>query len=210
MKEVYAGKEFVGYLTEDWMLTYTELSLSYTKDNLRLFTSVIDTEDNTKEYIHKYTKVITKEGTNELNSSIITNDSPKAMPMHNLRVIQGDGGGTSSGNWLLDLPIGTKFSVVSRDNPKNFMALDLEMVNKGPHSAVLYELSSGQPMGGSGRVVASRFVGCFQLLEIIPTYEEMIEKFQEEQRFQQEQSKTQEASDGRSNWTTPLVPRGQD
>lgn len=124
------------------------------------------------------------------------------MPNRNLSIIRGGKDDSllppSTGNWLLDLPVGSKFSVQSRDNPKNFMALDLEMVAKTNRTALLYEVSTGQPLGGTGRVVASRFVNQFDKIEDIESYEDMLERFQQ-------QEEKQEAEHGRSDRTTEVV-----
>lgn len=104
----------------------------------------------------------------ELDEEVIT----KRIPMLKLAIDNTDG--TSSGNWLLDLPIGTKFSVRSRVDTKNFMLLDLELESKTNRSAFLLEVNSGQPLGGNGRVDANRFVATFEKVETLTTYEDMI------------------------------------
>lgn len=95
-----------------------------------------------------------------------------------LKLIKSDGGNTT-GNWLLDLPVGTRFAVQSQD-PKNFMALDLELVWKGVKTAVLYELTTGQPLGGNGRVVAQKFTNLFSKVEDLGFAEEVLPKEQKE------------------------------
>lgn len=100
----------------------------------------------------------------------------------------------STGNWLMDLPIGTRFTVYSKNDIKNFMCLDLEVVNKTENSVYLYELSSGNPLGGTGRVFPQRFVQLFAKLEIFPDRVEMLP-----------QEETTENNNGDSNRTSDLV-----
>lgn len=104
----------------------------------------------------------------ELDAEVIT----KRIPMLKLAIDNTDG--TSSGNWLLDLPVGAKFSVESKVDPKNFMLLDLELISKTNRSATLTELHTGQPLAGTGRVSATRFVNTFNKVETLTTYEDMI------------------------------------
>lgn len=101
----------------------------------------------------------------------------------------------STGNWLTDLPVGARFSVYSKNDLKNFMALDLEIVNKTDSSVYLYELSTGNPLGQTGRVYPPRFVQQFNLLERFPDIVEMLPKEEE----------TLETTDGASNRPGDLV-----
>ncbi len=120
--------------------------------------------------------------------------------MSQLKLVSSDGG-SPTGNWLLDLPIGTRFAVQALDNPKNFMCLSLELVSKTSHTAILYELSSGMPLGGTdGRVVASRFASLFSKVETLPHYEEML---------REELDNKKETSNGESDRSVGLEPEGQ-
>lgn len=154
----------MGYLFEDWMdwplgssYAIHKLSLGYTKDNIKTFVSIVK-DDNAITSVH-----FKEEEETLMNNIVKFNANPMDIP--------------PTGNWLLDLPIGTKFTVQSKKDINNFMCLDLELVNKTARTAILYELASGSPLGGTGRVVASRFISMFDKLEIIPTYEKMLEEF---------------------------------
>lgn len=91
----------------------------------------------------------------------------------------------SSGNWLMDLPIHSRFTVKKRadmSDPraiKNFMGLDLEMVAKTSKTCIIYEMSTGAPFGGNGRIIPERFTQEFDLVEILPSYEEQMEALEE-------------------------------
>lgn len=178
MRKVYSGELFVGYLFENWMNPLTALAIRYTKDNQGYYLSSL------------------------IEENIAMEQALEVNPKPRLGLIRGGKDDSqlppTTGNWLLDLPIGTMFTVQSRENPKNFMALDLELVNKTSRTALLHEVSTGQPLGGTGRVVASRFVSQFDKIENLESYEDMLV------RFQQEQEK-QEAEHGRSDRTAELV-----
>ena len=97
----------------------------------------------------------------------------KKIVMDRFQVVAG-GLPPSTGNWLMDLSIGTRFTVRSRTNQKNFMCLDLEIISKTPRTVMLDECSTGQPFGGNGRVDPLRFVQEFDKVEVLPSYEEML------------------------------------
>lgn len=94
----------------------------------------------------------------------------KRMP--DLKLITG--GGTASGNWLLDLAEDTVFLVADKLERQNFMALRLELQRKDPQGAfcVLWAYPSdetdinsvGRPFG---TVIPQRFVNRFDLIKVI-------------------------------------------
>lgn len=104
----------------------------------------------------------------------------------------------SSGNWLMDLPIGTRFTVKMRTKTENFMCLDLELVNKTSRTAMLYELSTGQPFGGNGRVDPARFTMQFDFVEKLPSLEEMLEALPQETIMENNNGHSDRASESDS------------
>lgn len=186
MKKVVQGGTFLGYLvdeTDNEWLTHpnyaAKLMYNIRNTNGNLMDSLISTSDIKEE---------------DINYNI-----RKPMPI--LKVITGGNDQPPTGNWLLDLPIGARFTVQSKSDLKNFMCLDLQLCNKTNHTAIVYELSTGLPLGGTnGRVVASRFVSLFDKIEMLETYEDMLE------RLVKEQEKQVEVTDGPSDRTPQLVP----
>lgn len=144
--------------------TYAKDMLMYANDKHYLSTNVDTNKDILLEELHK--------------------DSIR-KPMSNLRLITGGGEPPSStGNWLLDLPIGTRFAVAkrpTREDPNNPMCIDLELMNKTGKTVLLFDLTTGAPFGGSsGRFIASKFTQLFEKVEILPSYEEMVAQALEE------------------------------
>lgn len=71
------------------------------------------------------------------------------------------GGGTGSGNWLVDLPLGTVFEVCSKTDRMNFMTMKLQKIMDGK-SIRLWDMSNDRPFGD---VVPNRFVNMFELFD---------------------------------------------
>lgn len=98
---------------------------------------------------------------------------PQRKKMTDFKLITG--GSSTTGNWLMDMDIGARFTVMQKSEMRNFMGLDLQMIHKTPKTCMLYECSTGMPFGGNGRVVPERFVQQFSLVEILPTIDEIID-----------------------------------
>lgn len=90
-----------------------------------------------------------------------------------------------SPGWLLRMKKGTIFTICSKKQISNFMAMQLQMVNKSEKTALLYENLADRLFG---RVVASRFEAEFRLVEILKEFtDEEITKFEREEEKQHEQ-----------------------
>lgn len=84
-----------------------------------------------------------------------------------LKLIRGGlDSGVTSGNWLMDLPVGSIFTVVDKNNRSNFITLQLEIHNKTEKTVLLYENLTDKMFG---RVEPNRFVNSFQLVEVLYT-----------------------------------------
>ena len=69
-----------------------------------------------------------------------------------------------SGNWLIDLEVGTKFSVRSKTDRSNFMLATFEKVSQTAKSVRLFDAINDKYFGD---VEPNRFINFFELVELV-------------------------------------------
>ena len=94
-----------------------------------------------------------------------------------LKLVSSDGNPPSSGNWLMDLPIGQVFLIQDKQKPRDFMLGLFRLIGKEGKAVVLMTTASQDPI----YVNPSRFCSqydCYEKVAVVVT--ESLPKEQEE------------------------------